>query len=60
MLIGHSTQIYHIENDMYTFIRVSLYFITLNPNQTGGGGCDPPLDVSRDNFVEIFPRTALS
>ena len=29
MLIGHSTQIYHIENDMYTFIRVSLYFITL-------------------------------
>ena len=31
----------------------------VNPKRTGGGGWNPPpLDVSRDNFVEIFFRAA--
>ena len=31
--------------------------LPLNPNQTGGGGWNPPpLDVSRDNFAEFFSR----
>ena len=30
----------------------------LNPKRAGGGGIGPPLDVSRDNFVENFSRAA--
>ena len=30
----------------------------INPKRPGGGGIRPPLDISHDNFAEIFSRAA--
>ena len=39
-------------------LKQTIACTAFNPNQTGGGGggIHPPLDVSRDNFDEIFSR----